>query len=60
MSTSTQTAQQQQATELEQAWASDRRWAGVSRTYTAADVVRLRGSVQEEHTLARHGAIIAP
>jgi isocitrate lyase len=56
VSTSTQTAQQQQAAELEQAWASDRRWAGASRTYTAADVVRLRGSVQEEHTLARHGA----
>src|SRR5690606_10366487 len=32
------------------------RWAGVTRDYTAADVLRLRGSVQEEHTLARLGA----
>jgi isocitrate lyase len=37
-------------------WASDPRWAGIDRTYSAADVVRLRGSVQEEHTLARLGA----
>ena len=32
------------------------RWRGVSRGYTAEDVVRLRGSVQVEHTLARRGA----
>jgi isocitrate lyase len=32
------------------------RWNGIERTYTAADVERLRGSVQIEHTLARHGA----
>jgi isocitrate lyase len=56
VTTSTQSAQQQQAAELEQAWANEPRWAGASRTYTAADVVRLRGSVQEEHTLARRGA----
>ena len=37
-------------------WATDPRWAGIDRTYSAADVVRLRGSVQEEHTLARLGA----
>ncbi len=42
--------------EIEQAWASDPRWQGVERTYSAADVVRLRGSIQEEHTLARRGA----
>jgi isocitrate lyase len=35
---------------------ADKRWSGVERTYTAADVVRLRGSVLEEHTLARLGA----
>ena len=45
-----------QAATLEQEWATDPRWAGVQRTYSAADVVRLRGSVQEEHTLARMGA----
>jgi isocitrate lyase len=41
---------------LEMQWATDPRWAGVDRTYTARDVVRLRGSIQEEHTLARVGA----
>jgi isocitrate lyase len=45
-----------QVAELQQSWASDPRWDGIERTYTAADVVRLRGSVQEEHTLARLGA----
>jgi isocitrate lyase len=37
-------------------WQEDPRWASVERTYTAEDVVRLRGSVTEEHTLARLGA----
>src|SRR5690606_30171372 len=32
------------------------RWAGVERSFTAEDVVRLRGRVQEEHTLARRGS----
>ena len=36
--------------------AADDRWSGIERTYTAEDVVRLRGSVVEEHTLARLGA----
>jgi len=44
------------AAELEREWASDPRWRGIERTYSAADVVRLRGSVTEEHTLARRGA----
>ena len=47
---------QEQAEVLRREWASDRRWRAVSRTYTAEDVLRLRGSVQEEHTLARLGA----
>jgi isocitrate lyase len=42
--------------ELEAAWAKDRRWAGVQRPYSAADVVRLRGSVAVEHSLARAGS----
>src|SRR3954449_13312737 len=46
----------QQASELQQEWESNPRWQGVNRDYTAADVVRLRGSLQEEHTLARRGA----
>ena len=41
---------------LEQDWAENSRWKGVRRDYTAADVIRLRGSVQIEHTLARRGA----
>ncbi len=41
---------------LEQDWSENPRWKGVKRDYTAADVVRLRGSVQIEHTLARRGA----
>jgi len=47
---------QTQAQELEQSWQEDPRWDGVERTYTAAEVVRLRGSVTPEHTLARLGA----
>ncbi|WP_298887954.1 isocitrate lyase [uncultured Serinicoccus sp.] len=45
-----------QALEIEQDWRSNPRWAGVERRYSAQDVVRLRGSVVEEHTLARRGA----
>jgi isocitrate lyase len=41
---------------LQAEWETDPRWAGVTRTYSAEDVLRLRGSVQEEHTLARLGA----
>ena len=37
-------------------WAEGDRWSGVKRGYTAADVVRLRGSVRQEYTLARLGA----
>jgi isocitrate lyase len=41
---------------LENHWETDPRWAGVERSYSAEDVVRLRGSLQEEQTLARRGA----
>ncbi|GLI01017.1 isocitrate lyase [Phytohabitans aurantiacus] len=44
------------AEQLQSEWSTDPRWRGVERTYTAADVVRLRGAIQEEHTLARRGA----
>ena len=37
-------------------WTSNPRWAGIKRGYTAEDVVRLRGSVHVEHTLAKRGA----
>ena len=48
--------QDQTATELETQWKTDARWNGVERDYTAEDVIALRGSVQEEHTLARRGS----
>ncbi|MED1954770.1 isocitrate lyase [Brevibacillus centrosporus] len=41
--------------QVEQSW-NQERFQGITRTYTAEDVVRLRGSVQVEHTLARLGA----
>jgi len=44
------------AEELQRQWETDPRWNGIERTYSAEDVIRLRGSVQEEHTLARLGA----
>src|ERR671927_511991 len=37
-------------------WMSDPRWRGIERPYAAEQVVRLRGSVRIEHTLARMGA----
>ena len=37
-------------------WATNARWSGVARDYEPEDVVKLRGSLIEEHTLARHGA----
>src|SRR5438105_15153302 len=47
---------QAQTKELEARWQQDARWSGIERTYEAADVVRLRGSVVPEQTLARRGA----
>ncbi|MBO4270309.1 isocitrate lyase [Microbispora triticiradicis] len=44
------------AERLQHEWDTDPRWRDVRRTYSAEDVVRLRGSVREEHTLARLGA----
>jgi isocitrate/methylisocitrate lyase len=42
--------------ELERQWNGDERWAGIRRSYSPADVIRLRGSVRVEHSLARQGA----
>ena len=42
--------------ELEKEWAENPRWKNVKRDYGAEDVVRLRGSLQIEYTLARKGA----
>ena len=41
---------------LQKDWSQNPRWNGVERAYTAEDVVRLRGSVQIEYSLARRGA----
>jgi isocitrate lyase len=41
---------------LENQWRSNPRWQGITRPYKAEDVIRLRGTVQVEHTLARLGA----
>jgi isocitrate lyase len=47
---------EQQAAGLEKDWSTNPRWKGIKRGYSAADVVRLRGSVPIEHTVARRGA----
>ena len=46
----------QQAARLRTEWETDPRWKDTARTYSAEDVIRLRGTVQEEYTLARLGA----
>ncbi|MQA77528.1 MAG: isocitrate lyase [Streptosporangiales bacterium] len=61
MTTDTSTARTdsklvQAAQRLARSWDADPRWADVERTYTAQDVIRLRGRVVEEYTLARRGA----
>ena len=45
-----------QVAELNERWEAEERWNGIQRPYSAEDVVRLRGSVRVEHTLARRGA----
>jgi isocitrate lyase len=50
------TARKLEAQRLQKEWTENPRWKGIKRGYTADDVVRLRGSVQIEHTLARRGA----
>jgi isocitrate lyase len=47
---------QGEAETLASRWAADDRWTGIERTYTAEQVVQLRGSVVPEQTLARLGA----
>jgi isocitrate lyase len=46
----------QEVQTLEQDWADNPRWKGVKRGYRAEEVVRLRGSLRVEHTLAKRGA----
>src|SRR5260370_40903074 len=44
------------AAELERNWKGNLRWQGIERPYSAEDVIRLRGSIKIEYTLARLGA----
>jgi isocitrate lyase len=44
------------AQKLQKEWSDSPRWRGIKRGYTAEDVVRLRGSLQVEHTLAKRGS----
>jgi isocitrate lyase len=44
------------ARQLESQWGDDMRWNGIERTYTTEQVIRLRGSVVPEHTVAKLGA----
>ena len=56
MSNWTHLTRDQQIAQLEKDWAENPRWKGIKRGYSAADVVRLRGSLAIEHTLAKRGA----
>ena len=47
---------QEQIKQLEKEWADSPRWKGITRNYSAEDVVKLRGTVQIDHTLARLGS----
>ncbi|GHD00044.1 isocitrate lyase [Zhihengliuella salsuginis] len=44
------------AEQLQVEWNANPRWDTITRDYTAADVVKLQGTVREEHTLARRGS----
>ncbi|WP_306009440.1 isocitrate lyase [Bacillus sp. MMSF_3328] len=44
------------AAAIQEKWEMEDRWKGIERPYSAEDVLRLRGTVQIEHTLARRGA----
>ncbi|GAA0774907.1 isocitrate lyase [Castellaniella ginsengisoli] len=50
------TSRETEVRNLQRSWAEDARWQGIKRGYSADEVVRLRGSVMVEHTLARRGA----
>jgi isocitrate lyase len=51
-----ETEANQKESQLQNKWETSERWSGIHRNYTAADVIRLRGSFVEEHTLAHRGA----
>jgi isocitrate lyase len=47
---------QRHVIDMDHPWATEARWKGIERSYSMADVARLRGTVHIEHTLARMGA----
>ncbi len=47
---------QEEAKKLQEQWSTDSRWEGINRPYSAEDVIRLRGSLQIEHTIAKKGS----
>ncbi|WP_066057801.1 isocitrate lyase [Robertmurraya korlensis] len=46
----------ERARELQESWEMDARWKGIERPYSAEEVIKLRGSIDIEHTLARRGS----
>ncbi|MGH1357954.1 MAG: isocitrate lyase [Burkholderiaceae bacterium] len=50
------TTREQAAQQLQKDWSENPRWRGIKRTYSAEDVIKLRGSLQIEHTLAKRGS----
>ncbi len=46
----------ERAAELQKDWETNPRWKGIKRPYSAEDVIRLRGSIDIEYTLAKMGA----
>ena len=50
------TNEKRKESKLQESWELDTRWKGITRPYSAEDVIRLRGSIDIEHTLARRGA----
>ncbi|GEL04296.1 isocitrate lyase [Rummeliibacillus sp. G93] len=50
------TTRQKQIEKLEKSWANDERWQDIKRPYSAEEVIKLRGSVDIQHTLAEKGA----
>lgn len=46
----------EQAAQLQQDWSTNPRWKGITRPYTAEEVLKLRGSLNIEYSLARNGA----
>ena len=47
----------EQVQQLEKDWQENSRWDGVKRPYTAEDVVKLRGSLNIEYTIAKSGSM---